>query len=217
MATKGLLAKKIGMTQVFTEKGELLPVTVLEAGPCVVIALRAIQKDGYGAVQLGFGEAKQKQLNKPAAGHFKKAGVAAHRHVREVRLKGDAPGYEIGQALKADLFSAGEWVDVTGVTKGKGFSGQHKRHHFGRGPVTHGSHNIKQPGSIGSSSTPSRVYKGMRMAGQLGNQQRTTKHLIVVRVDLDRNLLLVNGDVPGHKNSVVLVKDSTRQPKGKKA
>jgi large subunit ribosomal protein L3 len=217
MATKGLLAKKIGMTQVFTEKGELLPVTVLEAGPCVVIALRAIQKDGYGAVQLGFGAAKDKQLNKPAAGHFKKAGVAAHRHVREVRLKGDAPGYEIGQALKADIFAAGEWVDVTGTTKGKGFSGQHKRHHFGRGPVTHGSHNIKQPGSIGSSSTPSRVYKGMRMAGQLGNQQRTTKHLKVVRVDLDRNLLLVNGDVPGHKNSVVVVRDSTRQPKGKKA
>jgi large subunit ribosomal protein L3 len=216
MATKGLLAKKIGMTQVFTEKGELLPVTVLEAGPCVVIALRAIQKDGYGAVQLGFLAAKEKQLNKPAAGHFKKAGVAAHRHVREIRLKADA-SYEIGQALKADLFSAGELVDVTGTTKGKGFSGQHKRHHFGRGPVTHGSHNIKQPGSIGSSSTPSRVYKGMRMAGQLGNQQRTTMHLKVVRVDLDRNLLLVNGDVPGHKNSVVLVRDSARQPKGKKA
>jgi large subunit ribosomal protein L3 len=180
-----------------------------------VIALRAIQKDGYGAVQLGFLAAKEKQLNKPAAGHFKKAGVAAHRHVREIRLKADA-SYEIGQALKADLFSAGELVDVTGTTKGKGFSGQHKRHHFGRGPVTHGSHNIKQPGSIGSSSTPSRVYKGMRMAGQLGNQQRTTKHLKVVRVDLDRNLLLVNGDVPGHKNSVVLVRDSTRQPKGKK-
>jgi large subunit ribosomal protein L3 len=215
MATKGLLAKKIGMTQVFTEKGELLPVTVLEAGPCTVIALRAVQKDGYGAVQLGFGAAKEKQLSKPAAGHFKKAGVAAHRHVREVRLKGDAT-YEIGQALKADLFSAGEWVDVTGTSKGKGFSGQHKRHHFGRGPVTHGSHNIKQPGSIGSSSTPSRVYKGMRMAGQLGNSQRTTKHLKVVRVDLDRNLLLVNGDVPGHRNSVVLVKDSVRQPKGKK-
>ena len=215
MATKGLLAKKIGMTQVFTEKGELLPVTVLEAGPCVVIALRAIQKDGYGAVQLGFLEARAKQLNKPDAGHFKKAGVAAQRHVREIRLRADA-SYQVGQALKADLFSAGELVDVTGTTKGKGFSGQHKRHHFGRGPVTHGSHNIKQPGSIGSSSTPSRVYKGMRMAGQLGNQQRTTKHLKVVRVDLDRNLLLINGDVPGHKNSVVLVRDSTRQPKGKK-
>ena len=215
MATKGLLAKKIGMTQVFTETGELLPVTVLEAGPCTVIALRAVQKDGYGAVQLGFGEAREKKLTEPAAGHFKKAGVAAHRHVREVRLKSDA-AYQVGQALKADIFSAGEWVDVTGTSKGKGFSGQHKRHHFGRGPVTHGSHNIKQPGSIGSSSTPSRVYKGMRMAGQLGNAQRTTMHLKVVRVDLDRNLILVNGDVPGHKNSVVVVRDSTRQPKGKK-
>jgi len=215
MATKGLLARKIGMTQVFTEKGELLPVTVLEAGPCTVVGLRAIQKDGYGAVQLGFGEIKDKKLTKPAAGHFKKAGVAAHRHLKEIRLKGDG-SFEVGQALKADLFAAGELVDVTGTSKGKGFSGQHKRHHFGRGPVTHGSHNIKQPGSIGSSSTPSRVYKGMRMAGQLGNAQRTTMHLTVVRVDLDRNLLLVNGDVPGHKNSVVLVRDSARQPKGKK-
>jgi large subunit ribosomal protein L3 len=198
MATKGLLAKKIGMTQVFTDKGELLPVTVLEAGPCVVVALRAVQKDGYGAVQLGFGEAKQKRLTKPAAGHFKKAGVGPHRHLKEIRLKSDAT------------------YEVTGTTKGKGFSGHQKRHHFGRGPVTHGSHNIRQPGSIGSSSTPSRVYKGMRMAGQLGNQQRTTKHLKVVRVDLDRNLLLINGDVPGHKNSIVLVRDSVRQPKGKK-
>jgi large subunit ribosomal protein L3 len=203
------------MTQVFTEKGELLPVTVLEAGPCTVVSLRAVQKDGYGAVQLGFGEVKEKRIRKAEAGHFKKAGVNAHRHLREIRLKGDA-SYEIGQALKADLFTAGEWVDVTGTSKGKGFSGQHKRHHFGRGPVTHGSHNIKQPGSIGSSSTPSRVYKGMRMAGQLGNAQRTTRHLKVVRVDLDRNLLLLNGDVPGHKNSVVLVRDSVRQPKGKK-
>ena len=215
MATKGLLAKKVGMTQVFTERGELLPVTVLEAGPCTVVGVRAVQKDGYGAVQLGFGELKEKRLTKPQAGHFKKAGVGNHRHLREVRLKGDA-SFELGQALKVDLFKAGEWVDVSGTSKGKGFSGQHKRHHFGRGPVTHGSHNIKQPGSIGSSSTPSRVYKGMRMAGQLGNKQSTTKHLKVVRVDLDRNLLLVNGDVPGHKNSVVLVRDSTRQPKGKK-
>lgn len=215
MATKGLLAKKIGMTQVFTEKGELLPVTVLEAGPCTVVALRAVHKDGYGAVQLGFGEAKEKRLNKPTAGHFKKAGVASHRHLREIRLKGDG-SFELGQALKADLFKAGELVDVTGISKGKGFSGQHKRHHFGRGPVTHGSHNIKQPGSIGSSSTPSRVYKGMRMAGQLGNAQATTRHLKVVRVDVDRNLLLLNGDVPGHANSIVLVRDSTRQPKGAK-
>ena len=215
MATKGLLAKKIGMTQVFTEKGELLPVTVLEAGPCVVVALRAPQKDGYHAIQLGFVGAKEAKLRKPAAGHFKKAGVAAHRHLKEVRLS-TAADYTVGQPLKADLFKAGDRVDVTGTSKGKGFSGQHKRHHFGRGPVTHGSHNIKQPGSIGSSSTPSRVYKGMRMAGQLGNAQRTTMHLEVVRVDVDRNLLLVNGDVPGHKNSVVLVRDSARQAKAKK-
>jgi len=215
MATKGLLAKKIGMTQVFTEKGELLPVTVLEAGPCTVVGVRVVQKDGYGAVQLGFGAVKEKAVTKPQAGHYKKAGVAPHRHLREIRLKGDG-NFELGQALKVDVFKAGELVDVTGTSKGKGFSGQHKRHHFGRGPVTHGSHNIKQPGSIGSSSTPSRVYKGMRMAGQLGNAQRTTTHLKVVRVDVDRNLLLVNGDVPGHKNSVVLVRDSVRQPKGAK-
>jgi large subunit ribosomal protein L3 len=214
MATKGLLARKIGMTQVFTENGELLPVTVLEAGPCVVVGLRAVVKHGYEAVQLGFGEVSERRMNKPTLGHFKKAGVANHKHLREVRLKDVT--YEVGQALKADVFKAGELVDVTGTTKGKGFSGQHKRHHFGRGPVTHGSHNIKQPGSIGSSSTPSRVYKGMRMAGQLGNTQKTTTHLKVVRVDVDRNLLLVNGDVPGHKNSVVLVRDSVRQPKGKK-
>jgi large subunit ribosomal protein L3 len=213
MATKGLLAKKIGMTQVFTENGELLPVTVLEAGPCVVVGLRSVQKHGYGAVQLGFGEVNEKRMTKPATGHFKKAGVPNQKHLREIRLKDVT--YEVGQALKADLFKAGELVDITGTSQGKGFSGQHKRHHFGRGPVTHGSHNIKQPGSIGSSSTPSRVYKGMRMAGQLGNTQRTTKHLKVVRVDVDRNLLLINGDVPGHKNSVVLVKDSLRQPKGK--
>src|SRR5205823_6421770 len=152
MATKGLLAKKIGMTQVFTEKGELLPVTVLEAGPCTVVGLRAVQKDGYGAVQLGFGEVEEKKLTRATAGHFKKAGVKAHRHLKEIRLKADA-GYAVGQALKADLFAAGELVDVTGTSKGKGFSGQHKRHHFGRGPVTHGSHNIKQPGSIGSCCT----------------------------------------------------------------
>ena len=214
--TPALLGKKIGMTRIYDDKGAVVPVTVVEAGPCSVTQVKTAESDGYNAVQLGFGDVKEKTLTKPTAGHFKKAGVAAHRHIREVRLKADAPSYEVGQALKADLFSAGEWVDVTGTSKGKGFSGQHKRHHFGRGPVTHGSHNIKQPGSIGSSSTPSRVYKGMRMAGQLGNAQRTTTHLKVVRVDLDRTLILVNGDVPGHKNSVVVVRDSTRQPKGKK-
>lgn len=207
MATRGLLARKVGMTQVFSEKGELVPVTVLEAGPCLVVQRRVTAKDGYEAVQLGFGAVREKRLSQAAAGHFKKAGVAAQRHLREVRLDGDG-AYEVGQSLKADLFKAGERVDITGVSKGKGFSGQHRRHHFGRGPVTHGSHNIKQPGSIGSSSTPSRVYRGMRMAGQLGNAQRTTRNLTVIRVDAERNLLLIGGDVPGHRNSVVLVKDA---------
>ena len=215
MATKGLLAKKVGMTQVFTERGELVPVTVLEAGPCVVVGRRTAAKEGYDAVQLGLGQIAEKKLTKAAVGHFKKAGVAALRHLREVRVPPEA-AFEVGQSVKVDIFKVGELVDVTGNSKGKGFSGQHKRHHFGRGPVTHGSHNIKQPGSIGSSSTPSRVYRGLRMAGQLGNAQRTTRHLEVVRVDADRNLLLVNGDVPGHTNSLVVVRDSRRQKKGSK-
>ena len=215
MATKGLLARKIGMTQVFSGTGELLPVTVLEAGPCVVVARRTTAKEGYEAVQLGFGDVKEKQLRQPAAGHFKKAGVTPHRHLREVRLSGTSD-LAVGQELKVDIFKAGDQVDVTGTSRGKGFSGQHKRHHFGRGPVTHGSHNIKQPGSIGSSSTPSRVYKGMRMAGQLGNARATSTFLTVVRVDLDRNLLLLRGAVPGHPNSLLVVRDARQRGKPKK-
>jgi large subunit ribosomal protein L3 len=214
MATRGLLARKIGMTQVFSDTGELLPVTVLEAGPCVVVARRTTAKEGYEAVQLGFGEVKEKHLRQPAAGHFKKAGVTPRRHLREIRLTGPSD-LAVGQELKVDMFKAGDKVDVTGTSRGKGFSGQHKRHHFGRGPVTHGSHNIKQPGSIGSSSTPSRVYKGMRMAGQLGNATATSIFLTVVRVDLDRNLLLLRGAVPGHQNSLVLVRDARTRGKKK--
>jgi large subunit ribosomal protein L3 len=215
MATKGLLARKIGMTQVFSDTGELLPVTVLEAGPCIVVARRTTAKEGYEAVQLGFGDVKEKQLRQPAAGHFKKAGVAARRHLREIRLVGDSD-LAVGQELKVDIFKAGDRVDVTGTSRGKGFSGQHKRHHFGRGPVTHGSHNIKQPGSIGSSSTPSRVYKGMRMAGQMGNATATSTHLTVIRVDPDRNLLLVRGAVPGHPNTLLVVRDARQRGKPKK-
>jgi large subunit ribosomal protein L3 len=202
------------MTQVFSDTGELLPVTVLEAGPCVVVARRTTAKEGYEAVQLGFGEVKEKHLRQPAAGHFKKAGVTPRRHLREIRLTG-ASDLAVGQELKVDMFKAGDKVDVTGTSRGKGFSGQHKRHHFGRGPVTHGSHNIKQPGSIGSSSTPSRVYKGMRMAGHLGNATATSIFLTVVRVDLDRNLLLLGGAVPGHQNSLVVVRDARTRGKKK--
>ncbi len=214
MATKGLLARKVGMTQVFSETGERLPVTVLQAGPCVVISRRTTARDGYEAVQLGFGKVQEKRLAKPVKGFFKKAGITPQRHLREVRVPATAD-FQVGQELTVDLFKPGELVDVTATSKGKGFAGPHKRHHFGRGPVTHGSHNIKQPGSIGSSSTPSRVYKGMRMAGHLGNARRTTSHLSVVRVDPERNLLLVKGPVPGHANSLVLVRDSLRQPKKK--
>jgi large subunit ribosomal protein L3 len=202
------------MTQVFSDTGELLPVTVLEAGPCVVVARRTTAKEGYEAVQLGFGEVKEKHLRQPAAGHFKKAGVTPRRHLREIRLTGPSD-LAVGQELKVDMFKAGDTVDVTGTSRGKGFSGQHKRHHFGRGPVTHGSHNIKQPGSIGSSSTPSRVYKGMRMAGHLGNATATSIFLTVVRVDLDRNLLLLGGAVPGHQNSLVVVRDARTRGKKK--
>lgn len=203
------------MTQVFSDKGELFPVTLLAAGPCVVVSRRTAARDGYEAVQLGFQKASTKRLSKPVAGIFQKAGVPAQRYLREVRVLAEG-NLEVGQELKVDIFQPGEFVDVTGTSKGKGFAGQHKRHHFGRGPVTHGSHNIRQPGSIGSSSTPSRVYKGMRMAGHLGNARSTTTHLKVVRVDAERNLLLVRGATPGHVNSLVLVRDSRRQPKKRK-
>ena len=214
MALKGLLARKVGMTQVFSETGERVPVTLLEAGPCTVVARRTVARDGYDAVQIGFEPVQEKRLSRPQAGYFKKAGTKPQRVLREVRVPADA-AFEVGQELRVDLFKPGEFVDVTATSKGKGFSGQHKRHHFGRGPVTHGSHNIRQPGSIGSSSTPSRVYKGMRMAGQLGNARSTTAHLKVVRVDPDRNLLLVHGAVPGHTNTLVLVRDSRRQARAR--
>lgn len=203
------------MTQVFSDKGELFPVTLLAAGPCVVVSRRTAARDGYEAVQLGFQKASTKRLSKPVTGIFQKAGIPAQRYLREVRVLAGG-NLEVGQELKVDIFQPGEFVDVTGTSKGKGFAGQHKRHHFGRGPVTHGSHNIRQPGSIGSSSTPSRVYKGMRMAGHLGNARSTTTHLKVVRVDAERNLLLVRGATPGHVNSLVLVRDSRRQPKKRK-
>ena len=203
---RGLLARKLGMTQVFTERGTVVPVTVLEAGPCKVVQRKTAATDGYDAVQIGFDEVRPKRTNKPATGHFKRAGLRPMRAVRELRDAGDA---EVGRTLTVDLFEVGQRVDVSGVSIGKGFAGQHKRHNFGRGPVTHGSHNIKQPGSIGSTDA-ARVFKGVRMAGQLGAQRATVRNLEVVRVDTERNLLLVRGAVPGHKNTVVLVLDSDR-------
>ena len=205
MATKGLLAKKIGMTQVFTEKGELLPVTVLEAGPCVVIALRAIQKDGYGAVQLGFGEAKEKQLNKPAAGHFKKAGAAPMKVLREVRLDESKDETKVGDRVLVESFKAGELVDVSGISKGKGFAGGVKRWHYRGGDATHGSMFHRAPGGIGGSSFPSRVWKNQHFPGHMGHARVTAKNLKVVKVDNDENLLLVKGSVPGPAGTYIFI------------
>ena len=204
--SKGLLARKLGMTQLFTEQGTVVPVTVLEAESCHVVQVKTAATDGYEAVQLGLGVRKPRRTNKPQAGHFKRAGTPALSHLAEVR---DAGTPAPGSRLSVSLFEAGERVDVTGITQGKGFAGQHKRHNFSRGPVTHGSHNIKQPGSIGSTDA-ARVFKGLRMAGHLGASRATVMRLEVVRVDAERNLLLVRGAVPGHRDSVVLVRDSAR-------
>ena len=204
--SKGILARKVGMTQLFTEQGTVVPVTVLEADSCHVVQLKTTATDGYDAVQLGFGERRPRRTVKPLLGHFKRAGTEPLTHLAEVREAGSPP---LGSRVSVDLFAPGERVDVTGISKGKGFAGQHKRHNFSRGPVTHGSHNIKQPGSIGSTDA-ARVFRGMRMAGHLGAARSTVRHLEVVRVDSERNLLLIKGAVPGPRQSVLLVRDSAR-------
>jgi len=200
---RGLLARKVGMTQVFTERGTVVPVTVLEAGPCRVVQRKTAAIDGYEAVQIGFGEIRPRRVNKPAAGHFKRAGLKPMRTLAELRNAGEP---EVGATLTVDLFEVGQKVDVSGTSIGKGFSGVVKRHNFGRGPVTHGSHNIRQPGSIGSVDA-ARTMRGLKMAGQLGNARSTVRGLEVVSVDTARNLLLVKGAVPGARNAVVLVRD----------
>ena len=212
MAKKGLLARKLGMSQVFKADGTLSAVTVLEAGPCRVLGLRTPEKDGYTAARLAFGDMAVKKLTKPLAGEFKQAGVDPARHIVELR---DSEGLKVGQQVTCGIFAEGELVDVTATSKGKGFQGLVKRHRFGRGPETHGSMNVRKPGSIGATDA-ARVFKGVRMAGQMGNVQTTVQGLKVLRVDAERNLLLVNGGVPGPKGSVVLVRGSVKQKAGKK-
>jgi large subunit ribosomal protein L3 len=204
---KGLLARKVGMTQVFTERGTVVPVTVLESSSCTVVQRKSTATDGYEAVQIGFGEMAARRVNKPLSGHFRRAGVRPLRRLTEVRDAGDA---EVGARLTVEMFSAGQLVDVTGTSQGKGFSGTVKRHGFSRGPVSHGSMNTRQPGSIGSVDA-ARTFKGVKMSGQFGNVRRTVRHLEVVRVDGERNLLLVKGAVPGHRNAVVLIRPSDRE------
>jgi len=202
---KGVLGTKLGMTQVFNDQGKVVPVTVVAAGPCVVTAVRTAPQDGYAAVQLGYGEIDPRRVTKPVAGHFAKAGVTPRRYLVELRTD-DADQYTLGQELTAETFGAGDLVDVTGVSKGKGFAGHIKRHHFKRGPKTHGSDHHREPGSIGPGTTPGRVYKGMRMAGHMGDQGATIKKLRVVRTDPERNLVLVKGTLPGSRNALILLK-----------
>jgi large subunit ribosomal protein L3 len=199
----GILAKKLGMTQLFLEDGSVERVTVLEAGPCAVTGVRTHERDGYQAVQLAFGATKEKHLSKPELGHLRAAGAGPHRHLVEFR---DEDGVTVGETVTVEAFSPGEKIKVAGTSKGKGFQGTVKRHNFSRGPVTHGSHNVRAPGSIGASAWPARVMKGIRGPGQMGNKRVTQRGLTIVQVDADQNLLLVRGSVPGPKNGVVEVR-----------
>ena len=205
---EGLLGKKLGMTQIFDETGRAMPVTVLEVGPCPITQIKIKERDGYEALQLGFGHSKR--LNSPERGHRRPSG-ADSRYLREVRAS-DVDEFLIGQVLDCTLFKEGELVDVTGISKGRGFAGVMKRHGFGGGPKTHGqSDRARAPGSIGASATPGRVLKGMRMAGQMGNERITTQNLRVAKVDAQRNLVLVRGSVPGSKGGLVMVRHAIKQ------
>ena len=206
---KGILGKKLGMTQVFTPEGNVIPVTVIEAGPCVVLQKKDQENDGYEAVQLGFSDKKESRSNKPQVGHAKKAGATPKRYVREIR--GINLGeYEVGQEVKADLFSAGEFVDVTGISKGKGFAGVIKRWGQSTGPMSHGSRYHRGPGSMGSIQA-NRVPKGKRLPGHMGSETITIQKLEIIRVDAERNVLLVKGSIPGPKNGFVKVKETIKK------
>ncbi|MGL5257217.1 MAG: 50S ribosomal protein L3 [Proteocatella sp.] len=205
----GILGKKIGMTQIFTEEGVMVPVTVVEAGPMVVTQLKTAENDGYQAVQVGFGEAKEKSLNKPQKGHFAKAGVGLKKFVREFRTE-DVANYSLAQEINVTMFEAGQKVDVTGTSKGKGFQGPIKRHNQSRGPMSHGSRYHRGPGSMGAASDPSRVYKGKKLAGHMGAVTRTIQNLEVVRVDEEKNLILIKGSIPGPKKGLVVVKKAIK-------
>ena len=208
---KGILGRKIGMTQIFTEAGEVVPVTVVEAGPVVVTQVKTIENDGYNAVQVGFVDAKEKSLNKPQKGHLAAANVLK-KHLKEFRVEA-VDAYTVGQEIKADVFAAGEMIDVTGISKGKGFQGPIKRHGQSRGPESHGSRYHSRPGSLGACSYPGRVFKNKKLAGHMGSVKVTVQNLEVVRVDADKNFILVKGAIPGAKGSVVTLKEAVKASK----
>lgn len=206
---KAILAKKIGMTQVFSETGVLIPVTVLQAGPCTVVQKKTVENDGYSAVQVGFGDVKIKHVTKPIKGHFEKAGLTPAKVLKELKLA-NADSYEVGSVLKADIFAAGDRIDVSGITKGKGYQGAIKRHGMSRGPMAHGSKYHRGLGSLSSATTPGKVKKGKRMPGHMGQVKVTIQNLTVVRSDAEKDLLLVKGAVPGAKGAILVIKDSVK-------
>lgn len=209
---KAILATKVGMTQIFAEDGVLIPVTVLQAGPCVVTQVKTVENDGYKAVQVGFVDKREKLVNKPVKGHFDKAGVSYKRYVREFRFE-NAEDYNVKDEIKADVFAAGDKVDATAISKGKGFQGAIKRHGQHRGPMAHGSKFHRHQGSNGSATTPGRVFKGKGMPGHMGNVQVTVQNLEIVSVDAGKNLILVKGSVPGPRKSLVTVKETVKASK----
>ena len=208
---KAIIGKKVGMTQIFDEKGYVIPVTVIEAGPCLVAQVKSEETDGYNAVQLGFGEVKDKHINKPEKGHFEKSKLSAKKHLREFRA--DSIDVKVGDEVKADVFEAGDKIDVQGTSKGKGFQGVIKRHGQHRGPMGHGSMYHRRPGSMGSTSTPGRVFKCKKLPGHMGVQTVTIQNLDVVRVDMDKNVLLVKGSVPGPKGAILKIRATVKSDK----
>ena len=209
---KGIIGKKIGMTQIFDEKGNVIPVTVIETQGNIVTQIKTEETDGYNSIQLGYGEIKDKHINKPEKGHFAKAKLENKKHLREFRLE-SVEGYKVGDEVKADIFAKGEKVDVQGTSKGKGFQGVIKRHGQSRGPMGHGSMYHRRPGSMGSTSTPGRVFKGKKLPGHMGNVTVTIQNLEVVSVDMDKNVILVKGSVPGPKGTILKVKSTVKATK----
>ncbi|SCZ08767.1 50S ribosomal protein L3 [Alkaliphilus peptidifermentans] len=209
---KGIVGKKVGMTQVFNEDGLVIPVTVIEVEPNVVTQVKTVEKDGYNALQIGYGTIKEKNVSKPMKGHFSKAGVTYKRLVKEFKVENPSE-FTVGQEIKADLFKAGDKVDITGISKGKGFQGVIKRHGQSRGPMAHGSRYHRRPGSMGATSTPGRVFKGKKLPGHMGNVKITVQNLEIVMVDINKNVLLVKGAVPGPRKGLLTINETIKQGK----
>ncbi len=209
---KAIIGKKIGMTQIFNEKGLVIPVTVIEAGPCVIAQVKTVENDGYNAIQLGYGDVKENRINRPEKGHFTKTKVTPKKHLREFRVENVAD-VTVGSEVKVDVFADGDKIDVQGTSKGKGFQGVIKRHGQSRGPMGHGSMYHRRPGSMGSTSTPGRVFKGKKLPGHMGVQTVTIQNLDIVKVDIDKNVLLVKGSVPGPKGAILKIRKTVKNSK----